>query len=66
MEPVVQDYTSWNQLAQNIAFGCWAASILIVLGHLIKLAITKDAKDKYDYINKTEINLLWVASIILV
>jgi hypothetical protein len=48
MEPVVQDFTSWNQLAQNIAFGCWAASILIVLGHLVKLSITKDAKDKYD------------------
>jgi len=66
MEPVVQDYTSWNQLAQNIAFGCWVLSVLIVLGHLIKLSITGDAKDKYDYINKSEINLLWIASIILV
>jgi hypothetical protein len=66
MEPVVQDYSSWNQLAQNIAYGCWVASVLIVLGHMIKLSITKDAKEKYDYINKTEINLLWVASIILV
>jgi hypothetical protein len=61
-----EDYTSWNQLAQNIAYGCWAASILILLGHLVKLATTKESKDKYDYINKSEINLLWIASIILV
>jgi hypothetical protein len=66
MEPVVQDFTSWNQLAQNIAIGCWVASILIVLGHLIKLSMTNEAKDKYDYINKSEINLLWIASVILV
>ncbi len=66
MEPVVQDFTSWNQLSQNIAFGCWAASILIVLGHLLKLSMTKEAKEKYDYINKSEINLLWIASVILV
>ena len=66
MTPVVQDFSSWNQLAQNIAYGCWAASILIVLGHLIKLSITKEAKEKYDYINKSEINLLWIASVILV
>lgn len=39
---------------------------MIVLGHLIKLSITKEAKEKYDYINKSEINLLWIASVILV
>lgn len=68
MEQVVDphQYDSWNQLAQNIALGCWVVSLLIVFGHLIKLAITKEFKDKYDYINKSEINLLWIASIILV
>jgi hypothetical protein len=42
------------------------AALLIVFGHLIKLSITKESKEKYDYINKSEINLLWVASIILI
>lgn len=66
MDPVVQDYSSWNQLAQNIALGCWVASFLIVFGHLIKLGLTKESKERYDYINKSEISLLWIASIILV
>jgi len=66
MEPDLHQYDSWNQLAQNIAFGCWVAALLIVFGHLIKLSITKESKDKYDYINKSEINLLWIASIILI
>lgn len=66
MEPVLQDYSEWNHLAQNIAFGCWAVGLLIVLGHILKLATKKESKDKYDYINKFEIKLLVIASVIMV
>lgn len=69
MEEEVLDphkYDSWNNLAANLAYLCWAVGILIVLGYLVKLATTSDAKAKYDFINKTEINLLWIASIILI
>jgi hypothetical protein len=66
MEEIAAQYESWNQLAQNIAYGCWALAVLIVLGHLVKLAVTNDPKSKYDYINKSEINLLWIAAIILI
>jgi hypothetical protein len=66
MEPVLQDYSEWNHLAQNIAFGCWAVGLLIVLGHILKLATKKESKDKYDYINKFEIKLLVFASVIMV
>lgn len=66
MEEIAAQYESWNKLAQNIAFGAWGLAVLIVLGHLLKLAITSDPKSKYDYINKSEINLLWIASIILI
>jgi DNA-directed RNA polymerase subunit RPC12/RpoP/uncharacterized Tic20 family protein len=66
MEPNLQEYESWNQLAQLVALGSWAISLVIVLGHVVKLAMTKEFKDKYDYINRSEINLLWISSIFLV
>jgi hypothetical protein len=66
MEEIAAQYESWNRLAQNIAYGSWALAVLIVLGHLVKLAVTSDPKSKYDYINKSEINLLWVAAIVLI
>ncbi len=66
VEELIQEYEPWNRLAQNVAFGCWALALLIVLAHVVKLGITKDPKVKYDYINRSEINLLWIASIILI
>jgi hypothetical protein len=59
-------YASWNDSALKIAFALWAIAVLIVIGHVIKLAITNDAKSKYDYINRNEIKTLWIASIILI
>lgn len=66
MEPNLQEYESWNQMAQYVALGCWAITLLIVLGHVAKLITTKEYKDRYDYINRSEINLLWIASIFMV
>ena len=59
-------YDSWNSLAANMAYLCWAAGILIVLGYLVKLSTTSDAKAKYDFINKNEIKVLWIASLVLI
>jgi hypothetical protein len=61
-----QDFTEWNHLAQKIAFGCWAVGAAVVLWHLLKLSITKESKDKYDYINRWEIKLLLVGAVIMV
>lgn len=58
-------YASWNSTAQKIAFALWAVAILIVLYHLIRLALTSDAKMKYDFINRSEIRTLRIASIVL-
>jgi len=67
MEPEnLQQFESWNALAKNIAFVLWAISILIVLYHVVRLATLGDSKSKYDYINKSEIKTLWIASIILI
>jgi DNA-directed RNA polymerase subunit RPC12/RpoP len=59
-------YDSWNGLAANVAYICWAAGVLVILGYFVKLATTGDNKDKYDFINKHEINLLWIGAIILI
>jgi hypothetical protein len=66
MDQFAQQYAPWNEMAQKIAFALWAVSVLIVIVHFIKLAITNDAKSKYDYINRHEIKTLWIASIILI
>ncbi|HZY80517.1 MAG TPA: hypothetical protein VFE50_13410 [Cyclobacteriaceae bacterium] len=59
-------YDSWNQLAANIAFGAWGLGLLVVLGYLVRLVTISESKDKYDFINRYEIRVLWVASIILI
>lgn len=66
MNQDVNQYASWNNLAANLAYVCWAAGILIILGYFVKLSATSESKSKYDFINKYEINLLWVAAIIVI
>jgi hypothetical protein len=61
-----EQYAPWNEMAKNIAYGAWAIAVLIVIGHIIRLATMSDAKTKYDFINRSEIMTLWVASIILI
>jgi len=65
-EIATPNYDAWNALARNIAFVAWAVSILIVMYHVVRLATMNDAKQKYDYINKSEIKTLWIATIVLV
>ncbi|MBL7842296.1 MAG: hypothetical protein KF846_15360 [Cyclobacteriaceae bacterium] len=66
MEPIIAQYEPWNRMAEYIAYGCWALAILVVLWLLVKLATTNDPKEKYDYISRNEIKLLWMASVILI
>jgi hypothetical protein len=66
VEELVQHYEPWNRLAQNLALALWALSVLIVLGHIVKLVTTGDPKAKYDYISRYEIRLLWIASLVLI
>jgi DNA-directed RNA polymerase subunit RPC12/RpoP len=64
--PSLPSYDSWNSLAANVSYICWAVGLLVILGYYVKLAATGDNKDKYDFINKHEINMLWIGAIILV
>lgn len=63
---VESPYASWNSMAHNIAYVCWAAGILVVLGYLVRLSTVPDNKDKYDFIIRHEVNFLWYASLILI
>jgi hypothetical protein len=62
----LQQFESWNAMAKNVAYGMWALAILIVLYHVVRLASMGDAKSKYDFINKSEIKTLWIASIVFI
>ncbi|MBX2965179.1 MAG: hypothetical protein KF845_03470 [Cyclobacteriaceae bacterium] len=66
MEPIIAQFEPWNRMAEYIAYACWALALIIVLGHLVKLATTSDPKVKYDYISRNEIRFLWFAAIILI
>ncbi len=59
-------YDAWNNLALNLALVCWAIGILVVLGYIVKLSSTGGSKNKYDFINRHEIKVLWIATIILI
>lgn len=59
-------YDSWNALATYCAYGFWALAVLIALGYFIRLNGTAGNKEKYDFINKHEIKVLWIAAIVFV
>ena len=59
-------FASWNNLAANIAYFGWALGLLIIVGYMIRLASIGGSKDKYDFINRHEINWLWIAAISII
>ena len=59
-------YASWNNMAHNSAYACWALGILVVVGYLVRLSSVADNKDKYDFINRHEVKVLWYAALILI
>ena len=59
-------FETWNVWAKYISYASGVAAILLLLGYFIKLASTSDSKTKYDFINKSEINILWIAGILLI
>lgn len=53
-------------MALNIAYASWALGILVVLGYIVRLSTIPDNKDKYDFINRHEVNLLWYSALIMI
>jgi hypothetical protein len=62
----IENYDYWNNLAMNLSYVCWAVGILIALGYFVRLSTTRGSKEKYDFINKYEINTLWIAVIVII
>ena len=62
----LENYATWNEWAKYIALGLTGVAILIVIGYFIRLSSLGDPKKKYDYINKSEINALMVASVLVI
>lgn len=56
---------AWNTYGLYAAVGIGAIGVLILLGHYLKLATTRDYKSRYDYINMHEINLLWYGFLLI-
>ena len=65
-ETSIQSFETWNTWAQYLAYGLTGLAVLILLGHLIKLAATSDSKTKYDYINRSEITVLMICSVLVI
>ena len=57
---------TWNLYGTYASYAIAAAGLLILIGHLFKLMITRDQKEKYDYINMYEINFLWWSSLLII
>ena len=55
----------WNEYGTYVAYAIAAIGVLVLLGHYLKLASTKDFKTRYDYINMHEINLLWYGFLLI-
>lgn len=63
MEDLINELQNWSPIIQLIAYAVAAAGIGVLLYHLFKLMTISDKKDKYDYINLREIDLLWFTAI---
>jgi hypothetical protein len=59
-------FAAWNSLATNVAYAAWGLGLLVIVGYLAKLLSIGDSKTKYDFINKNEINWLWMATIAII
>ncbi|MBK5279470.1 MAG: hypothetical protein JJE09_11475, partial [Bacteroidia bacterium] len=66
MNEALPTYDYWNNLAAELALVFWAIGVLVALVYFVRLSAIQDNKTKYDFINKNEINFLWIASIILI
>lgn len=66
MEGFNEALQNWNYIGRIVAYAAAGIALGILLYHLGKLYTTRDKKEKYDYINRREIDLLWYATIGLI
>jgi hypothetical protein len=57
---------AWNQYVAYLSYAVVAVGFLILIGHYLKLLTTSDFKERYDYINIHEINLMWYGFLLII
>ena len=57
---------TWNMYGHFVSYAIVGVGLAILIGHLFKLVITKDFKEKYEYINMYEINFLWYSALLII
>ncbi|HAW53001.1 MAG TPA: hypothetical protein DCX54_11840 [Flavobacteriales bacterium] len=60
------DLANWNIYGKYIAYALLGVGILIIIYHYLRLLFTSDFKARYDFINKYEINTLWVSALFVI
>lgn len=66
MEGFNEALQNWNYIGRIIAFVAAGTGLAILLYHLVNLLTSAGKKEKYDYINRREIDLLWYTTICLI
>jgi len=59
----IETWDSWGQILGIISLSIFAGYLFI---HLLKLVTTSDSKQKYDYIIKNEIGILWKSAVFFI
>ncbi len=63
-ETPLQFIDTWNMVGQILGVSLAVLSILVVIIHFGRLSAMRDPKKKYDYMNRSEINNMWIASLL--
>ncbi|MFC2126721.1 hypothetical protein ACFLU5_18195 [Bacteroidota bacterium] len=56
----------WNNIGQMIAYFAICIGVLIIVYHYLRLLFTAEFKKRYDYINKNEVNTLWLSFLFVI
>ena len=65
-EAPLQFIDTWDFWAQIVSIVLFSIGVLMLAVHVVRLIATKDAKTKYDYINRSEINVLWYSTVFII
>lgn len=57
---------TWNEWARNFSLVFLVLAVIVLVSYVVRLAAIKEFKDKYDFINKNEINFLWYSSLLVI
>ena len=60
------NFSDWNVVAATGASALWVSALLILLGYAARLRMLGSDKDRYDFVNRHEVGVLWIVALILI